>query len=72
MQIRPHRLAARKRLHLSHNMLSGVKAPLCHRFDVGPILNQELHRVPERCTAKELGTALACKGAHLVSWGQRA
>lgn len=37
------------------------------RFDVGPILNQELHQVPERCTADELGAVLAIKGAHLVS-----
>nr|XP_046248630.1 methionyl-tRNA formyltransferase, mitochondrial [Scatophagus argus] len=37
-----------------------------HRFDVGPILNQELHHVPEKCTADELGTALATKGAHLL------
>lgn len=37
------------------------------RFDVGPILNQELHQVPENCTADELGAALATKGAHLVS-----
>ncbi|XP_037608269.1 methionyl-tRNA formyltransferase, mitochondrial [Sebastes umbrosus] len=37
-----------------------------HRFDVGPILNQELHQVPENCTADELGAALATKGAHLL------
>lgn len=37
------------------------------RFDVGPILNQELHQVPENCTAEELGATLATKGAHLVS-----
>ncbi|TKS70372.1 Methionyl-tRNA formyltransferase, mitochondrial [Collichthys lucidus] len=37
-----------------------------HRFDVGPILNQELHRVPEKCTADELGAILATKGAHLL------
>uniref|UniRef100_A0A3Q3XD09 Methionyl-tRNA formyltransferase, mitochondrial n=1 Tax=Mola mola TaxID=94237 RepID=A0A3Q3XD09_MOLML len=37
-----------------------------HRFDVGPILNQELHPVPEKCTADELGAALATKGAHLL------
>lgn len=37
------------------------------RFDVGPILSQELHQVPENCTADELGDALAVKGAHLVS-----
>ncbi|XP_031142788.1 methionyl-tRNA formyltransferase, mitochondrial isoform X3 [Sander lucioperca] len=37
-----------------------------HRFDVGPILHQELHQVPENCTAEELGAALATKGAHLL------
>ncbi|KAM9317542.1 methionyl-tRNA formyltransferase, mitochondrial isoform 2-T2 [Pholidichthys leucotaenia] len=37
-----------------------------HRFDVGPILNQELHQVPENCTADELGAALATKGARLL------
>ncbi|XP_076588275.1 methionyl-tRNA formyltransferase, mitochondrial [Chaetodon auriga] len=37
-----------------------------HRFDVGPILNQELHQVPENCTADELGATLATKGAHLL------
>ncbi|XP_030269985.1 methionyl-tRNA formyltransferase, mitochondrial isoform X3 [Sparus aurata] len=37
-----------------------------HRFDVGPIVNQELHQVPEKCTADELGAALATKGAHLL------
>uniref|UniRef100_A0A8D3AS28 Methionyl-tRNA formyltransferase, mitochondrial n=1 Tax=Scophthalmus maximus TaxID=52904 RepID=A0A8D3AS28_SCOMX len=36
------------------------------RFDVGPILNQELHQVPVDCTAEELGAALATKGAHLL------
>lgn len=37
-----------------------------YRFDVGPILNQELHQVPDNCTADELGAALATKGAHLL------
>uniref|UniRef100_UPI0037E851BE methionyl-tRNA formyltransferase, mitochondrial n=1 Tax=Semicossyphus pulcher TaxID=241346 RepID=UPI0037E851BE len=37
-----------------------------HRFDVGPILNQQFQQVPENCTADELGTALASKGAHLL------
>ncbi|XP_073319837.1 methionyl-tRNA formyltransferase, mitochondrial [Pagrus major] len=37
-----------------------------HRFDVGPIVNQELYQVPEKCTADELGAALATKGAHLL------
>lgn len=36
------------------------------RFDVGPILNQEVHQVPENCTADELGSVLATKGAHLL------
>ncbi|XP_076011973.1 methionyl-tRNA formyltransferase, mitochondrial isoform X2 [Genypterus blacodes] len=37
-----------------------------HRFDVGPILNQQLHPVTEKCTAEELGAALATKGADLL------
>ncbi|XP_059208816.1 methionyl-tRNA formyltransferase, mitochondrial [Centropristis striata] len=37
-----------------------------HRFDVGPILHQELHQVPDSCTAEELGAVLATKGAHLL------
>ncbi|KAM9861085.1 methionyl-tRNA formyltransferase, mitochondrial [Aulostomus maculatus] len=37
-----------------------------HRFDVGPILNQDLHVVPDRCTTDELRDALAVKGAHLL------
>ncbi|XP_029284648.1 methionyl-tRNA formyltransferase, mitochondrial isoform X2 [Cottoperca gobio] len=37
-----------------------------HRFDVGPILNQQLHQVPDNCTADELGAALSTKGAHLL------
>nr|XP_043874529.1 methionyl-tRNA formyltransferase, mitochondrial isoform X2 [Solea senegalensis] len=37
-----------------------------HRFDVGPVLNQTLHRVPDTCTADELGAALATKGAKLL------
>ncbi|CAJ1048522.1 methionyl-tRNA formyltransferase%2C mitochondrial [Xyrichtys novacula] len=36
------------------------------RFDVGPILNQELQQVPENCTADELGNVLATKGANLL------
>ncbi|XP_034039870.1 methionyl-tRNA formyltransferase, mitochondrial isoform X2 [Thalassophryne amazonica] len=36
------------------------------RFDVGPILNQEVHEVPRDCTADELGRDLAIKGAHLL------
>ncbi|MEQ2230788.1 hypothetical protein ILYODFUR_032967 [Ilyodon furcidens] len=37
-----------------------------NKFDVGPILNQELHKVQKNCTAEELGAALATKGAHLL------
>ncbi|KAM9765382.1 methionyl-tRNA formyltransferase, mitochondrial isoform 2-T2 [Menidia menidia] len=37
-----------------------------HKFDIGPILNQQLHQVPESCTADELGADLATKGAHLL------
>ncbi|XP_028812838.1 methionyl-tRNA formyltransferase, mitochondrial [Denticeps clupeoides] len=36
------------------------------RFDVGPILHQEVCRVPERCTAEELGASLATVGARLL------
>ncbi|XP_066511123.1 methionyl-tRNA formyltransferase, mitochondrial-like [Hoplias malabaricus] len=36
------------------------------RFDVGPILNQELFPVPHKVTAEELGAALAVKGAELL------
>lgn len=36
------------------------------RFDVGPILQQELYEVPPRCTADELGQTLAVVGARLV------
>lgn len=38
----------------------------CYRFDVGPIISQELYEVPEYFTADELGSALACIGAQLV------
>ncbi|XP_068457665.1 methionyl-tRNA formyltransferase, mitochondrial [Clinocottus analis] len=37
-----------------------------HRFDVGPVLQQELHQVPEGCTSDQLGAALATKGALLL------
>ncbi|KAI4829926.1 hypothetical protein KUCAC02_001586 [Chaenocephalus aceratus] len=37
-----------------------------HRFDVGPLLQQELHQVPEGCTADQLEAALSSKGAHLL------
>ncbi|XP_035988980.1 methionyl-tRNA formyltransferase, mitochondrial isoform X1 [Fundulus heteroclitus] len=39
---------------------------LPNKFDIGPILNQELYQVPENCTADELGAFLAIKGAHLL------
>ncbi|XP_032416422.1 methionyl-tRNA formyltransferase, mitochondrial isoform X2 [Xiphophorus hellerii] len=39
---------------------------LPNKFDVGPILNQEIHQVPKNCTAEDLGAALATKGAHLL------
>ncbi|KAJ7994771.1 hypothetical protein DPEC_G00252930 [Dallia pectoralis] len=37
-----------------------------NRFDVGPILNQEVYQVPDNCTANELGVTLATKGAQLL------
>ncbi|XP_015248266.1 PREDICTED: methionyl-tRNA formyltransferase, mitochondrial [Cyprinodon variegatus] len=39
---------------------------LPNKFDVGPILNQELHPVPNLCSAEDLGAALATRGAHLL------
>ncbi|XP_030622365.1 methionyl-tRNA formyltransferase, mitochondrial [Chanos chanos] len=36
------------------------------RFDVGPVLHQEVYQVPERCTADELGASLAVLGARLL------
>ncbi|KAM6981385.1 methionyl-tRNA formyltransferase, mitochondrial [Aplochiton taeniatus] len=36
------------------------------RFDVGPILHQEMHQVPENCTADQLGERLASIGARLL------
>ncbi|XP_072237187.1 methionyl-tRNA formyltransferase, mitochondrial isoform X2 [Leuresthes tenuis] len=39
---------------------------LPHKFDIGPILNQEVHQVPKNCTADELGATLATKGAYLL------
>lgn len=39
---------------------------LCRRFDVGPILQQELYEVPPNCTADELGQKLAVMGARMV------
>ncbi|XP_077419409.1 methionyl-tRNA formyltransferase, mitochondrial isoform X2 [Vanacampus margaritifer] len=37
-----------------------------HRFDVGPILNQCLHAVPETSTADQLADVLAAKAAPLL------
>ncbi|XP_052007464.1 methionyl-tRNA formyltransferase, mitochondrial-like [Xyrauchen texanus] len=36
------------------------------RFDVGPILQQELYEVPKNCTADELGATLAFVGARML------
>lgn len=36
------------------------------RFDVGPILHQEVCEVPHRCTSDELGHTLAAVGARLL------
>lgn len=36
------------------------------RFDVGPILQQELYEVPPNCTADELGQKLAAMGARML------
>ncbi|XP_046897772.1 methionyl-tRNA formyltransferase, mitochondrial isoform X2 [Hypomesus transpacificus] len=36
------------------------------RFDVGPILHQGFHQIPENCTADQLGAALAAQGAGLL------
>lgn len=41
----------------------------CCRFDIGPILSQELYEVPEKSTADELGGSLAVLGAQLVNTG---
>lgn len=37
-----------------------------HRFDMGPVLNQQLCQVPKNCTADELGATLATMGARLL------
>ncbi|XP_037553209.1 methionyl-tRNA formyltransferase, mitochondrial [Nematolebias whitei] len=37
-----------------------------HKFDVGPILNQDLFSVPKDSTAVELGTSLSIRGGHLL------
>lgn len=72
MQIRPHRYT--ENIIISFLVIYVViinayttRFSTHPRFDVGPILSQELHQVPENCTADELGDALAAKGAHLVS-----
>uniref|UniRef100_A0A673WBZ2 Methionyl-tRNA formyltransferase, mitochondrial n=1 Tax=Salmo trutta TaxID=8032 RepID=A0A673WBZ2_SALTR len=36
------------------------------RFDVGPILHQEIYQVPDNFTADQLGATLAAKGAQLL------
>ncbi|XP_073693111.1 methionyl-tRNA formyltransferase, mitochondrial [Garra rufa] len=36
------------------------------RFDVGPILQQELYEVPKNCTADELGATLAVMGSRML------
>lgn len=36
------------------------------RFDVGPILHQELYEIPKNCTADELGATLAVVGARML------
>ncbi|KAL1007518.1 hypothetical protein UPYG_G00087850 [Umbra pygmaea] len=37
-----------------------------NRFDVGPILHQEVYQVPDKYTADQLGVTLATKGAQLL------
>ncbi|XP_048041040.1 methionyl-tRNA formyltransferase, mitochondrial [Megalobrama amblycephala] len=36
------------------------------RFDVGPILQQELYEIPKNCTADELGATLAVVGSRML------
>jgi len=36
------------------------------RFDVGPILQQELYEIPKNCSADELGATLAVVGSRMV------
>lgn len=36
------------------------------RFDVGPILHQEIYPVPTDCTSDQLASTLATKGGHLL------
>ncbi|XP_066557645.1 methionyl-tRNA formyltransferase, mitochondrial isoform X2 [Amia ocellicauda] len=36
------------------------------RFDVGPVLSQELFPVPKNCTAEQLGASLATMGAEML------
>lgn len=45
-----------------------IKSLFYVRFDVGPILQQELCEVPKNCTADELGATLAVMGARLVNF----
>ncbi|XP_055363265.1 methionyl-tRNA formyltransferase, mitochondrial isoform X2 [Betta splendens] len=53
---------------LHGDTVTGVTIIQIHpqRFDVGPVLNQELFHIPENCTSDELEGALATKGAHLL------
>lgn len=36
------------------------------RFDVGPILQQEMYEIPKNCTAEELGATLAVMGSRML------
>ncbi|KAM4602619.1 methionyl-tRNA formyltransferase, mitochondrial [Polymixia lowei] len=53
---------------LHGDAITGVTIMQIHpwRFDVGPVLHQETYRVPQNCTADQLGATLATKGAHLL------
>lgn len=41
------------------------------RFDVGPILQQEVYEIPKNCTAEELGATLADMGSRMVSYSYK-
>lgn len=53
---------------LNGDTVTGVTVMQIHpkRFDVGPILHQEIHQVPKNCTADQLGERLATIGSHLL------
>lgn len=68
MHIRPHRWTEVKPRSVCSHLGRFLNTSLNPRFDVGPILNQEIHKVPDKCTSEELGAALATKGAKLVSF----